>query len=345
MASPTQPPRRPRVLSGLRPTGNVHIGHLAGAIENWIELQKKFECYFFIADWHALTTHYADTKNLQNDIRENVKDYLAAGLDPEQAVLFLQSRVPEHAELHLLLSLITPLGWLERVPTYKEQREQIRDKDLGTYGFLGYPVLQSADILMYKADYVPVGEDQVAHIELTREICRRFNSFYGSVFPEPQAMLTSAARLPGTDGRKMSKSYGNAIYLGDPEPAIREKVSNMLTDPARKRRSDPGNPDICPVFAYHKLFSPAATVEMVNVECRRAGIGCVEDKKLMTENLLQALAPIQERRRQYENRPQDVWDVLEEGSHKARQTAQETMEQVRAAMNLKPGVAEKKAAE
>src|SRR3990172_4183783 len=277
MASPTNPPRRPRVLSGLRPTGNVHIGHLAGALENWIELQKKFEGYFFIADWHALTTHYADTKNLQNDIR---------------------------------------------------------DKDLGTYGFLGYPVLQSADILMYKADYVPVGEDQVAHIELTREICRRFNNFYGPVFPEPQPLLTETPRVPGTDGRKMSKSYGNAIYLSDSETAIREKVSNMITDPARKRRSDPGNPDICPLFAYHKLFSPAATVEMVNVECRRAGIGCVEDKKWMTENLLTALKPIQETRRKYENRPQDVWDVLEEGSHKAQQTAQATMEQVRAGMNL-----------
>ena len=338
MASPTNQPRRPRVLSGLRPTGNIHIGHVAGALQNWIELQKKFECYFFIADWHALTTNYADTSQLQQHIAENVKDYLAAGLDPQQATLFLQSRVPEHAELHLLLSLITPLGWLERVPSYKEQREQIRDKDLGTYGFLGYPVLQSADILMYKADYVPVGEDQVAHIELTREICRRFNNFYGPVFPEPQPLLTETPRVPGTDGRKMSKSYGNAIYLSDSETAIREKVSNMITDPARKRRSDSGNPDICPLFAYHKLFSPAATVEMVNVECRRAGIGCVEDKKLMTESLLQALAPIQEKRRQYESRPQDVQDVLAEGSRQAKVTAEATMDQVRTAMNLKPGV-------
>ena len=338
MTSPTNEPRRTRVLSGLRPTGNIHIGHLAGALQNWIELQTKYECYFFIADWHALTTHYADTSRLQQDIAENVKDYLAAGLDPKQATLFLQSSVPEHAELHLLLSLITPLGWLERVPSYKEQREQIRDKDLGTYGFLGYPVLQSADILMYKADYVPVGEDQVAHIELAREIARRFNKFYGPVFPEPQPLLTETPRVPGTDGRKMSKSYGNAIYLSDSETAIREKVSNMITDPARKRRTDPGNPDICPVFAYHKLFSPAATVEMVNVECRRAGIGCVDDKKLMTENLLQALVPIQEKRHQYDSRPQDVWDVLDEGSRKAKVTAEATMDQVRTAMNLKPGV-------
>ena len=336
MGPETEHPRRERVLSGMRPTGKLHIGNWVGALTNWVELQKKFDCHFFIADWHALTTDYADTRQLRENCQEVMTDWLAAGLRPEDAVLFLQSHVPEHAELFLLFSLITPLGWLERVPTYKEQREQIRDKDLGTYGFLGYPVLQSADILTYKADIVPVGEDQVAHVELTREICRRFNSFYGPVFPEPRSMLTSAPRLPGTDGRKMSKSYNNAIYLSDPEPVIREKVSTMLTDPARKRRSDPGNPDICPVFAYHKLFSPAETVEMVNRECRCAGIGCVEDKKLMADNLVQALAPLQERRRQYENNPKLVWEILEEGSGKARQTAQATMEEVRAAMNLAP---------
>jgi len=332
---------RARVLSGLRPTGKIHIGHLVGALDNWIELQKKYDCYFFVADWHALTTHYADTSDLQQFIHESVTDYLAVGLDPSKAVLFQQSRVPEHAELHLLLSLITPLGWLERVPSYKEQRDNIQDKDLGTYGFLGYPVLQSADILMYKAAFVPVGEDQVAHIELTREICRRFANFYGPVFPEPQPLLTPTPRLPGTDGRKMSKSYNNAIYLSDPEPVVREKVSNMLTDPARKRRSDPGNPDVCPVFAYHKLCSPPETIEMVNVECRRAGIGCVEDKKLMADNLVQLLAPIQERRRPYESNPNQVWEILEEGSCRARETAEQTMEQVRSAMNLtatKPAV-------
>jgi len=344
MASQTDQPQRLRVLSGLRPTGEIHIGHLAGALRNWIELQKKYECYFFIADWHALTTHYADTSDLQRNIAGNVLDYLAAGIDPEQATLFVQSDVPEHAELHLLLSLITPLGWLERVPSYKEQREQIRDKDLGTYGFLGYPVLQSADILMYRADYVPVGEDQVSHIELTREICRRFNNYYGEVFPEPQPLLTATPRVPGTDGRKMSKSYGNAISLSDPEAAVREKVSNMITDPARQRRSDPGNPDICPVFAYHKLYSPQDTVEMVNVECRRAGIGCVDDKKLMTASLLQALAPIQERRRELESKPSTVREVLEDGARKAKVTAEETMDRVRTAMNLKPGV-EQSAAE
>ncbi|HWP85131.1 MAG TPA: tryptophan--tRNA ligase [Terriglobia bacterium] len=325
---------RLRVLSGQRPTGKAHLGHLVGALNNWIELQKKYECYFFVADWHALTTHYADTSELQQHILDNVTDYLAVGIDPQQAVLFQQSRVLQHAELHLLLSLITPLGWLERVPTYKEQRDNIRDKDLGTYGFLGYPVLQSADILMYRADLVPVGEDQVSHIELTREICRRFNHFYGPVFPEPQPLLTATPRLPGTDGRKMSKSYGNAIYLSDPEPDIREKVSNMLTDPARKRRSDPGNPDICPLFALHKLCSPAETVQMVNVECRRAGIGCVEDKKLLANNLVQFLAPYRERRLPYETNPKQVWDILEAGSQRAAAAAEQTMQTVRSSMNL-----------
>ena len=329
---------RARVLSGARPTGKIHLGHLVGALNNWIELQKKYECYLFVADWHALTTHYADTSELQKHILDNVTDYLAVGIDPQQAVLFQQSRLPQHAELHLLLSLITPLGWLERVPSYKEQRENIQDKDLGTYGFLGYPVLQSADILMYRADYVPVGEDQVSHIELTREICRRFNNYYGAVFPEPQPLLTLTPRLPGTDGRKMSKSYGNAIYLSDPEPVVREKVSNMLTDPARKRRSDPGNPDICPVFAYHKLCSPKETVTMVDVECRRAGIGCVEDKKLMADNLVQFLQPYRERRAPFEAKPQQVWDILEQGSRRAAVAADETMDAVRSAMNLKsPG--------
>ena len=327
---------RKRVLSGVRPTGGLHLGHLVGAISNWIELQKKYTCFYFVADWHALTTHYADTSKLQENILEVMTDYLAAGLDPKESTIFLQSHVPEHAELHLLLSQIVPLGWLERVPTYKEQRENLRDKDLGTYGFLGYPVLQAADILMYKADFVPVGEDQVSHLELTREICRRFNNFYGEVFPEPQPLLTTAPRLPGTDGRKMSKSFGNAIYLADPEPEVRQKVSMMITDPARKRRSDPGNPDVCPVFALHKLVSPSATVEMVNVECRRAGIGCVEDKKLMADNLVQFLAPIQQRRQQFVENPEQVWDILEDGSRKARVNARETMAEVRSAMNLTP---------
>ncbi len=336
MVSPSVSPARKRVLSGVRPTGKAHLGHLVGALSNWIELQKQFECFYFIADWHALTTNYADTSQLQQYILEVATDYLAAGLDPKQSVIFLQSHVLEHAELHLLLSQTVPLGWLERVPTYKEQRENLRDKDLGTYGFLGYPVLQAADILMYKADFVPVGEDQVAHLELTREICRRFNGFYGSIFPEPQPLLTASPRLPGTDGRKMSKSFGNAVYLSDSEADVRKKVSTMITDPARRLRTDPGNPDICPVYSLHKLVSPAATVEMVNVECRRAGIGCVDDKKIMANNLVQFLQPLQQRRSEYEKRPGEVWDILEEGSRKARVTAQATMQEVRAAMNLSP---------
>ncbi len=323
-----------RVLSGLRPTGRIHLGHLVGALNNWIELQHKYECYFFVADWHALTTHYADTSQLQQFIQDSVADYLAVGLDPSKAVLFQQSHVPQHAELHLLLSFITPLGWLERVPTYKELRANIQDKDLGTYGFLGYPVLQSSDILIYQANHVPVGEDQVSHIELTREICRRFQHIYGEVFPEPQPLLTRTPRLPGTDGRKMSKSYGNSIYLSDPEPVVREKVSGMLTDPARKRRSDPGNPDVCPVYAYHKLCSPPETVEMVNVECRRAGIGCVDDKKLMADNLVKFIEPFRETRAEIESKPDQIWDILDAGSRRARETAESTMQDVRKVMGL-----------
>ena len=242
--------RQPRVLSGMRSTGKLHLGNYVGALDNWVRMQQKYDCFFFIADWHALTTDYADTSRIKQNSVEVMLDWLAAGLDPELCTMFIQSHVSQHAELHLLLSMITPLGWLERVPTYKEQRENIKEKDLGTYGFLGYPVLQSADILMYKADYVPVGEDQVPHVELTREIARRFNMFYSSgrsyVFPEPQPLLTPAAKLPGTDGRKMSKSYGNYILMSDPEPVLRQKLKTMVTDPARVKRTDPGNPDVCP---------------------------------------------------------------------------------------------------
>src|SRR5579885_526010 len=270
MNSSSVSPARQRVLSGMRPTGKLHLGNLVGALRNWVQIQKKYESFFFIADWHALTTDYADTSHIQENTLEVMLDFLAAGLDPNQAVIFLQSHVPEHAELHLLISQTVPLGWLERVPTYKEQRENLKDKDLSTYGFLGYPVLQAADILMYKANFVPVGEDQLAHLELTREICRRFNGFYGEIFPEPHPLLTESPRLPGTDGRKMSKSFGNAIFISDSETQVREKVGMMMTDPARKRRSDPGNPDVCPVFAFHKIVSPQSTVDMVSVECWRA---------------------------------------------------------------------------
>jgi tryptophanyl-tRNA synthetase len=300
-------------------------------------MQDEYECFFCVADWHALTTDYADTSHVKENSLEVALDWLAAGLDPEKSVIFIQSHVLAHAELHLLFSMITPLGWLERVPTYKEQRENIKDKDLGTYGFLGYPVLQAADILIYKADCVPVGEDQVAHVELTREIARRFNGFYGKpkeVFPEPQALLTPAAKLPGTDGRKMSKSYGNTILLTDPEPAVRQKLKTMVTDPARVRRSDPGNPDVCPVGDLHKIFSDKATIAKVDQGCRSAGIGCIECKSYAADALVRLLNPMQERRKKFEENPRLAWDILEAGSERARKSAGETMDTVRAAMGM-----------
>jgi tryptophanyl-tRNA synthetase len=328
---------RKRVLSGMRPTGKLHLGNYVGALQNWVRMQDQYQCFFCVVDWHALTTDYADTSRVKENSLEVAFDWLAAGLDPEKSVLFFQSHVPEHAELHLLFSMITPLGWLERVPTYKEQRENIKDKDLGTYGFLGYPLLQAADILVYKADCVPVGEDQVAHVELTREIARRFNGFYGAgkpVFPEPQSLLTPAAKLPGTDGRKMSKSYGNTIMLADPEPVVRQKLKTMVTDPARVRRSDPGNPDLCPVGDLHKIFSSKETMAKVNDGCRTAGIGCIECKSWAADSLVQLLNPIQERRKKFEQNPRLAWDILEAGSKRARSAAGETMLDVRASMHM-----------
>ena len=325
------------MLSGMRPTGKLHLGNYVGALQNWVGMQDQYECYFCVVDWHALTTDYADTSKVKENSLEVVYDWLAAGLDPDRSVIFMQSHVPEHAELHLLLSMITPLGWLERVPTYKEQRENIADKDLGTYGFLGYPVLQAADILVYKADVVPVGEDQAAHIELTREITRRFNSFYGAttpVFPEPQTLLTPAKKLPGTDGRKMSKSYGNTIMMADPEPVVRQKLKTMVTDPARVRRTDPGNPDVCPVGDLHKIFSGKDTLAKVYEGCRSAGIGCIECKGWAADALVQLLNPIQERRRKFEENPKLAWDILEAGTVRARKTAGETMADVRASMGM-----------
>jgi len=321
----------------MRSTGKLHLGNYVGALQNWVRMQDEYECFFMVADWHALTTDYADTSRIRENSLEVTLDWLAAGLDPEKSVIFIQSHVPAHAELHLLFSMITPLGWLERVPTYKEQRENIKDKDLGTYGFLGYPVLQSADILVYKADCVPVGEDQVAHVELTREIARRFNGFYGSakqVFPEPQALLTPAAKLPGTDGRKMSKSYGNTVLLTDPEAVVRQKLKTMVTDPARVRRSDPGNPDVCPVGDLHKIFSSKETMARVNDGCRSAGIGCIECKGWAADALVTLLNPMQERRKKFEENPRLAWDILEAGTQRARQAAGETMEDVRAAMGM-----------
>lgn len=330
--------RKARVLSGMRSTGKLHLGNYVGALANWVKMQDTYDCFFFIADWHALTTDYADTSRVKQNSLEVMIDWLAAGLDPQRSVLFLQSHVPQHAELHLLLSMITPLSWLERVPTYKEQRENIKEKDLGTYGFLGYPALQAADILIYKGDYVPVGEDQVPHVELTREIARRFNGFYGGskefVFPEPQPLLTPCPKLPGTDGRKMSKSYGNTILLSEPEASVREKLRTMVTDPARVRRTDPGNPDVCPVGDLHKIFSSADTMAKVDAGCRSAGIGCIECKRWAADALASVLNPMQERRRKYEENPKLAWDLLEEGSAKAAKIADVTMSEVREAMHL-----------
>jgi len=339
--------KKGRILSGMRPTGKLHLGNYVGALRNWVNLQDDYDCFYFIADWHALTTDYADTSNVKQSSLEVIIDYLASGLDPERSVLFIQSHVPQHAELYLLFGMITPLGWLERVPTYKEQRENIKDKDLGTYGFLGYPLLQSADILMYQADFVPVGEDQVPHIELTREVARRFNQFYprkvvaddrdpkrAVVFPEPKPLLTPAAKLPGTDGRKMSKSYDNTILLSEPESSLRSKLKTMVTDPARVRRSDPGNPDVCPVGDLHKIFSSPETMSKVYDGCRSAGIGCIECKGWAADSLWKVLEPIQERRAKYEADPKLAWEILEAGSAKARVAAEATMNEVRAATNL-----------
>ncbi len=328
---------RKRVLSGMRSTGKLHLGNFVGALDNWVRMQDQYECFFFIADWHALTTDYADTSRIKQNSLDVMLDWLGAGLEPERCTMFIQSHVPAHAELHLLFSMITPLGWLERVPTYKEQRENIKDKDLGTYGFLGYPVLQSADILIYQADFVPVGEDQVPHVELTREIARRFNSFYGKpkvVFPEPQPLLTVSPKLPGTDGRKMSKSYGNTIMLTDPEPVVRQKLKTMVTDPARIRRSDKGNPDVCPVGDLHKIFSSRETMAKVNEGCRSAGIGCIECKGWAADALVNVLAPMQERRKKYEDNPRLAWDILETGTERARKVSGATMNEVREVMGM-----------
>jgi tryptophanyl-tRNA synthetase len=406
--------KKKRVVSGMRPTGRLHIGHYFGALQNWVRLQNdpEYDCLYFIADWHALTSDYADTSAVAQNTIEIVTDYLAAGLDPQKSILFLQSQVPEHAELHLLLSMVTPLGWLERVPTYKEALENVKDKDLHNYGFLGYPILQAADIVIYSEDgislFVPVGEDQVSHVELTREIVRRFDGFYSlglnvrkildpsnadiaasvrtkfalnltsghiwenplsvheipmaesgirraasemglenflkahdklapfleirELLTEPQAMLTHTPRIPGLDGRKMSKSYGNTIALSESDADIRAKTKVMVTDPARKRRTDPGNPDVCPVYDWHKLFSPQETLDWAAQGCRTAGIGCIECKAKMADHLIQWIAPVRERRIEYEKHPDRVLEIIDAGSKKARTIAQETMGRVREAV-------------
>ena len=403
----------------MRPTGRLHIGHYFGALQNWVRLQDDpaYDCFYFIADWHALTSDYADTSGLAQNVIEITTDYLAVGLDPKKSVLFQQSQVPEHAELHLLLSMVTPLGWLERVPTYKEALENVKDKDLHTYGFLGYPILQCADIVIYSTEgkslVVPVGEDQVSHVELSREIVVHFNYFYGltldqrildptnekhlralydrapstlihkeswqgrkfsehfaavfrrtalesalkqmaqeagiqnflhelgdeakfflftPVLTEPEAMLTHTPRIPGLDGRKMSKSYGNTIMLSESDADIRAKTKVMVTDPARKRRTDPGNPDVCPVYDWHKLFSPPETLKWSAQGCRTAGIGCIECKAAMADNLIKWIAPVRERRVEYERQPNRVLEVIDEGSQRARVEAVKTMERVREAV-------------
>ncbi len=379
---------RLRVLSGMRPTGKLHLGNYMGALYNWVKLQHEYECYFFIADYHALTTGYADTANLKQDIREVAIDFLAAGLDPKLCTIFVQSMVPAHFALNDLLGMITPLSWLERVPTYKDQQEQLKEKDLATYGFLGYPLLQSADILLYQPAYVPVGQDQEAHVELTREVARRFNHFYPGdfilspeakpwelpaiqekarklagdpnkssfsahelfqaaqqtkkltgfgrkeVLPEPQVLLTPSPKLPGTDGRKMSKSYGNTVLLSDSEGEIRSKLKTMVTDPARIRRDDPGNPDICPVFDLHNVFSTEETQQKVREGCTTAGIGCIECKGWLADNIVRELAPIRERRSKLEANPHEVDAILTDGNSRAAARAAVTMREVRAAVGL-----------
>ena len=393
-----------RVLSGMRPTGRLHLGHLYGVIKNWVTMQHEYECFLFVADWHALTTHYETPQVIEDNIWEMVIDWLAAGVSPNAATLFVQSQVPEHAELHLLLSMMTPLGWLERVPTYKDMQENLRDKDLATYGFLGYPLLQSADILIYRAGHVPVGADQVAHVELTREVARRFNHLYGRspdfedasraaiakmgkkvaklydelrrryqeqgdgealerarallqeqqnltygdrerlfgylegggkiILPEPQAKLTPAAKMPGLDGRKMSKSYGNIISLRDDTDTIAKKLRTMPTDPARVRRTDPGEPTRCPVWQFHEIFSDDTTRDWVQQGCRSAGIGCIECKGPVIEKVEAELAPIRERGRQFEQDIGQVKAIINEGSEKARAVARDTLNDVRQAMGL-----------
>lgn len=324
-----------RIFSGMRPTGKLHLGHLAGALTNWVRLQDEYECFFCIVDWHGLMSEYADSKMIRENCIEVLLDWLAVGIDPRRSVVFMQSHVPEHAELHLALSMITPLGWLERNPTYKEQILNMQNKDLGTYAFLGYPVLMAADILLYKAEVVPVGEDQSAHLEITREIARRFNSFFGEVFPEPQMLLTPTPRVPGTDGRKMSKSYGNAINISDPFDLIWEKLRTMVTDPARYRRTDPGDPDKCPVWDLHKVFTQDLDKRKeLDRGCRTAGIGCIDCKKVLFENIKSALYPIQDKRRYYEAHREEFLDILYDGAKRAKSVAENVMEEVKASVGL-----------
>ena len=323
-----------RVLSGMQSSGKVHLGNLVGALQNWVKLQDTYDCYYFVADWHALTTGYAKPEVLHDSVNDLLINFLAAGLDPDKCTIFLQSRILEHSELHLLLSMITPLGWLERVPTYKEKQQELKERDLSTYGFLGYPLLQTADIIIYRAKYVPVGVDQVPHLEISREIARRFNNLYKEIFPEPDALLTEFPKVPGVDGRKMSKSYNNAIYLSDSPKEVEGKIKTMTTDPARIKRTDIGDPELSPVFQLHKVFSSKEEQDEVAAGCRSAGIGCIDCKKVLIRNVFKVLEPIWAKREELISNPKLLAEVVDKGTEKARKTAQETMGHVREAMGL-----------
>ncbi len=322
-----------RCLSGMRPSGKLHLGHLHGVLENWKRLQEEYECFFFVADWHALTTNYKKAWEIPENISDMVLDWLAVGIDPEKATLFVQSDIKEHAELHLLLSMITPLGWLERNPTYKEQKQQLKDKDISTYGFLGYPVLQAADIIMYKANKVPVGIDQLPHVELTREITRRFNYLYKEIFPIPEPLLAETPKLPGLDGRKMSKSYGNSIFISDTPEEVTQKIMTMVTDVERPRKSDPGDPENrCVAFNLHRLYLPEERLKQIVEDCKAAKLGCVACKKELAKAVVEFLKPIWERRKKFSKSPEMVQEILKSGAEKARKEAQNTMSQVREAL-------------
>ena len=326
---------RKRVLSGMQPSGLMHLGNYLGALENWKALQEDYDCFFFVADWHALSTNYADTSRIREFVRELLIDWLAAGIDPKRSTVFIQSHIPEHAVLHLLLSMMVPVSWLERNPTYKEKQDEIKEKDLSTYGFLGYPVLQAADILLYKPDFVPVGKDQLPHLELTRELARRFNDIYKkSVFPEPKEHLTKFPKVLGTDGRKMSKSYGNTINLSDAEPVVRQKLKTMVTDPARVRRTDPGNPDVCPVYEFHKIYSPQELQAQINKDCRTAAIGCIDCKKLVADKMVERMAPMWDARAALTSHPSRIDEIVQDGSARAEKVAKATLAEVNEAMKI-----------
>jgi tryptophanyl-tRNA synthetase len=318
----------------MQSSGKVHLGNLIGALNNWVKLQDRYDCYYFVADWHSLTTGYADPSTIKESTRDLLVNFLAAGLDPEKCTIFIQSKVLEHAELHLLLSMITPVGWLERVPTYKEKQQELKERDLSTYGFLGYPLLQTADIIIYRAKYVPVGIDQVPHLEISREIARRFNFLYKEIFPEPEALLTEFPKVVGVDGRKMSKSYDNAIYLSDEPKVVEQKLRTMTTDPARIKRTDAGNPELSPVYQLHRVFSSKEEQAEVAQGCVTAGIGCIDCKKILIKNVFKVMEPIWEKRTELINNPALLDDIAAKGTEKARKVAEETMRLVRETMGL-----------